>query len=501
MKGNDKVVETVSEKKVKGLANLHENSKGMTNRGRVAPEKADKMLHDNAFKSLFKSLGITVGEPTLLETKECGEIQKGEDWDTARPGIDGCFRDRLEKSLGMGSTAHPSAKAGEKEVKNTSGEQFHTDNCKLTEKFVTDVSEVEPHLDAELEPKDPKRVSHNPMVTELFFCRSEAKVQEDIFGAAFGDEKPAQKKAKPEPKAVKKSEIDELYDLVKANAGEGSRGGQVIGHTPSGKPIYGTHAEHKPKGKTHADYLRNLGVLKPKAPAKPAETASTGPKAKYDGHRIPYHTVKSFVKAAGPGGVLFDFGSKTGNPMADRATEILAAHTDPIQGETAKSQRVAYENAIKDWVKKGESEFVKAQDGDTSQGVNSKWNDQLNKPMDQQVKEAFQKGQLDEITAGAPAPVDRSQFAKSQIRVGNEVVAATSETDAALVDMMNKSGGLGYDDSGVIVDAGAGGRRSVMIDTLSGQVLDSSGQVIKADEPVAQPAQTNTGVTLGAESL
>jgi hypothetical protein len=40
-----------------------------------------------------------------------------------------------------------------------------------------------------------------------------------------------------------------LPDVVKAEGGEGSRGGKVIGHTSSGQPIYATSSVRSPDGK------------------------------------------------------------------------------------------------------------------------------------------------------------------------------------------------------------------------------------------------------------
>lgn len=74
----------------------------------------------------------------------------------------------------------------------------------------------------------------------------------------YDDEAAARKKNK-----LKKSSID---DFQKANGGEGSRGGKVIGHTKSGKPIYDssshsahsnfTSDDHKEAAKIHFDKLK-----------------------------------------------------------------------------------------------------------------------------------------------------------------------------------------------------------------------------------------------------
>ena len=58
----------------------------------------------------FKSIGINVGEPSLINEKKEDEqlktdIQKG-GFDMGRQGSDPSFRERLQKSMGLGTEIH-----------------------------------------------------------------------------------------------------------------------------------------------------------------------------------------------------------------------------------------------------------------------------------------------------------------------------------------------------------------------------------------------------------
>lgn len=138
---------------------------------------------------------------------------------------------------------------------------------------------------------------------------------------------------------------------------------------------------------------------------------------------------KQFIKSQGLGGIQFDFGPRTGNPFADNATDLLNQFSDPIQASIAKSQRDQWEGALNSFVAQGE----RAYSGEARGGNFADPHGALNKGFDQQVKEAHEAGQLED----APHP----QFSKSEITVGGEKVQATSETDAALIEMM-KNGNL-----------------------------------------------------------
>lgn len=90
-------------------------------------------------------------------------------------------------------------------------------------------------------------------VTESNPSEKRAARRRSFCARMSGVEGPTSKDGKLTPKgaALKrwkcKSELDECFDLIKATEGEGSRGGVIVGHTESGKPIYQSagNAAHK----------------------------------------------------------------------------------------------------------------------------------------------------------------------------------------------------------------------------------------------------------------
>lgn len=173
---------------------------------------------------------------------------------------------------------------------------------------------------------------------------------------------------------------------------------------------------------------------------------------------------KGFLKSAGPGGFVFDFGPKTGNPIADNATELLNRHGDKTQMEIASSQRQQYQNTLNTFVRKGHVDSQPVVFGEQDPA----WNRQMNTPMDQQVAEAFQKGQLDEKTAGGPA-IPAPGMAKSEAVIGGERVVAMSETDAAVLEMFKAEQAAMSTEGMNIADVSMGGAQRVTIDAKTGQ--------------------------------
>ena len=161
------------------------------------------------------------------------------------------------------------------------------------------------------------------------------------------------------------------------------------------------------------------------------------------------HAVTPLVRK-GPGGTLFNFSGPTGNPLVDSYNVHLQRHADPQQAEIAKGQANEFHMAINDFVTKGEHAFNSERMAAVSgEGVDSQWNEQLSGNTDQQVIQAFKKGILD-CNEGQTNPggggfnLPRGQFSKSTIKMGGEEVTATSETDAAIIEMM-KSGGAEFE--------------------------------------------------------
>jgi hypothetical protein len=314
--------------------------------------------------------------------------------------------------------------------------------------------------------------------------------------------------------------------------GPGSRGGKVVGHFRSGKPKYGKglkNVSYKSEGNDILDELaKALYMPKKKQSKKEAEKIanmhenSPGIVRSQANNEVintnwqkqtalqqqqQWSQKKSLVKAHGPGGVLFDFGKWTGNPMADQTTRLLSQNYDPQQMQIAKSQAVAYDKSIENWVRKGEDRHLH-EHGETAPGsaMNPEWAKQMNTPMDQQVAEAYKSGALDENpNQPVSGQFNKSQFQQTQMQVGNETVKATSETDQALIEMM-KSGEGFVDPGGNTVECGAnGGKVGVTFDMSSGQMIDNStGELLKADAPAAPAAPTQPAQpaeTLTAESI
>jgi len=153
----------------------------------------------------------------------------------------------------------------------------------------------------------------------------------------------------------------------------------------------------------------------------------------------------SIVKSQGPGGVVFDFGPSTGNPMADNFTRLLNIHGDRQQMQIAADQRTEFNQALDSYVSKGKDRYESGMIGDSADNL---WDKQFNKSTDETIKQLHKEGRLVVDDQGSvETPVNKSQFADKKIQVGDETVSATSETDAALIEMM-KSGTLSEDDNG-----------------------------------------------------
>lgn len=188
---------------------------------------------------------------------------------------------------------------------------------------------------------------------------------------------------------------------------------------------------------------------------------------------------KSFVKASGPGGMIFDFGTSTGNPIADSATALLNANADYIQSQNADYQSNAYQSALMKFVTAGEAAYM----GQTTPfgNITEQGASMINKPMDQQVKEAYERGEFGGGATSVPGmaksspvvanatnlPQDRSipnipNFEKSNTTVGGVQVHAQSPTDAAVIEMMKGYFEGQNDSDGFVADVGTTGKVSVI---------------------------------------
>jgi hypothetical protein len=136
-----------------------------------------------------------------------------------------------------------------------------------------------------------------------------------------------------------------------------------------------------------------------KAPIKKSVRRQAPPRKKEGMH----------VRKSGAGGVIFDFGQDQNMHPAFRTFETLMnRHTDHTQAQIAQAQRGDFEKALDNFVDMGEYEF-----------------DQHNRRQDSEMAVAAQRG-MEET---------KKSYAHTSTKVGNETVVATSETDAAVMEM------------------------------------------------------------------
>lgn len=166
---------------------------------------------------------------------------------------------------------------------------------------------------------------------------------------------------------------------------------------------------------------------------------------------------KSFVKSAGPGGFVFDFGQRTGNPIADNFSDALNAFADPTQEAILRMQRSDFEKALGGYIATG---VAPADQGASAQ---QEWNKSLSKSFDQQTVEAIKSGAIPvepgvpgESSAPVRGPLIKGQFNRSTMVLGGEQLVAQSETDAAVIEMM-KSIQDTADDGEFVIDENAEG--------------------------------------------
>lgn len=149
------------------------------------------------------------------------------------------------------------------------------------------------------------------------------------------------------------------------------------------------------------------------------------------------------VKAMGPGGIQFDFGNSSGNAMADRITGVMQKNADPIQVQTANQQKLEHQIALGRFISKGEERYDR-EHGRLADNHNT---DNMNKSTDEIITKLYKEGNLNVEDTGSleKSRSGMSRHSGTQMQVGNETVKATSETDAALIEMM-KSGNVNFEE-------------------------------------------------------
>lgn len=150
-----------------------------------------------------------------------------------------------------------------------------------------------------------------------------------------------------------------------------------------------------------------------------------------------------FVKASGPGGVIFDFGNRSGNAFVDNYNRLMNRYADPQQKQIIRDQEVAHQKALSRFVEVGERQYeVEKGQGNDLSAINQAWNKELSKSTDDHIKKLYEEGKLCVEDPGAiekSGAKDHPQFSQTQISMGGETVKAASETDQAVIEMM-KSG-------------------------------------------------------------
>jgi len=239
------------------------------------------------------------------------------------------------------------------------------------------------------------------------------------------------------PKSMCKSHLDDLCDLIK-------------GHHEDGDETEGQ--EHEPLIQTVKEKpVKNLAKLHENSPGVVEKRKP-----------MPLQKAIPFLAQAGPGGYRFDFGPMTGNPLADNATMLLNRHADPVQAQIASQQSSQIDKALESWVTKGEIGHTGSEFGQPDAG----WKDQMNKPMDQQVEEAYKSGAL--IGKG---PSSINKFNEVQGVVNGEVVKASSPTDAAVLEMYKAEMASMNEPGAIVADARFGGSQSVTVDAKTGEAV------------------------------
>lgn len=549
-----------------------------------------------------------IGQPDLInENVQSIKIVKGSTnlYDGGRAGQLPSARENLFANWGIRETDVRKA-YGDENLKNTHGEQFHTDNDKVVEYNVTTAGEIDIHMeeiDNTLRSYD--RISHRMILSESNDVIGALDYLEKTYGGSYDEDNDEEKKNDdPQADEIKRevinqkqrkqqlrASIDWIDDLEKAKrvTFEGQRGGDVIGHTKEGSPIYSsshdiyTQGEQSRKkffssyGKNdHAkaaslhskgsaahnfhsmaakseDFEEILDLLKatkeqdgkvhrvmhefkhgelhsgskdgPQVTSRDQAIAIAldeaglskksmdlvaalemtdeemakkimrglhenargimrGRKSEIDSlidsiNKAKLETLKdnghtntddvrdainplktgtiatkrSMIKAIGPGGVQFEFGNITGNPIADVYNEIFQKNIEPQQAGIAQNSKEIHDKAAAEFIKKGEEKYM------------ANYNEE-------QVVDTVKA----EETGGGgslirPDSELRNQILGTKLNIGGESVQAKSETDMYVLKQHEDMFKGMEEDGGMIIDATRTGN-GVVIDALSGKAYD-----------------------------
>lgn len=440
--------------------------------------------------------------------------------DIGRIGQRPSAREVLHEDLQIGKAY------GSENLRNTHGEQFHRDNDKTVEKEVTTVEETPTHSDGRED-----KVGNLASTVEAFDTKkpnpaSSYKKDIDIksmipadalnslmkdYGGEY-DKKDDTEEVDEQDKEIQsqidadkrrgtslKSDLDWVDNLKKAGvAREGLEGGNVVGHTKEGTPVYSSPEKEREKRKkllrervkgdfstgksgsgNYEDTMNmsdeemakkikrglhenSRGVMKKKK-SELDDVYDLVKNRKGPGDQIEVEKGKvglgaknnSFVKAMGPGGVQFDFGNVTGNPIADTYNSIFQNNIDPTQAQIAEYQAVGYDKAVKNFIEKGETTHIREYSQEEDVGKS-------------------------ELTPNQ-VPVDyRKQFHETTVNIGGEIVKAQSETDKFVLEQHKEMFKSLPNEDGTVMDITGSGPGGVVIDAVDGKAYDIiSGQEVK----------------------
>ena len=390
---------------------------------------------------IFKSLGISIGELNLIETTKetdaLSNVIKSGSFELGRPGSQVSLRENLYKSLGATEEdvnkglmimfamkkpkQHAASEVGENPI-DQHAESFHSDAKK---DLIGEAEEVDRIHDTEEDEYPAVRYRAAASVKER--KKSLADHLDDLVkgarnkplplltsGAKARVAKPEkdpqqikEEKKQKEDLGIKSVELDELVSFIKGcgpkKAYKGGPGSGTQGHTTAtsigGRNMAAPGARvYEMRGGGHVGEF--AGKKTPEEHRKEYEAKMANWKKENSKMQLS-ERLPNFIKASGSGGILFDFGNKTGNPIADNATALLQSCSDPVQEQIAQYQADSHAKALKDYVSKGDDKF--RQENPTSQET---------------------------------APIAPPEFKKAQLAVGGELVEAKSETDAAVIELM-----------------------------------------------------------------
>lgn len=163
-------------------------------------------------------------------------------------------KETVEKG-GVGSGRHVSKLSDEElshhyEIESPSSNESHSERFKELHKELLN-REKDPkskfYVDKDKEGSKGGKVAHKKLSEKLKPISHEEKKMNEERGKSYSTEGKTNKELIAEKDKVQKSDLNKAFETLGVETiekSEGSKGGQIIGHTKSGKPIYDSH--HSP---------------------------------------------------------------------------------------------------------------------------------------------------------------------------------------------------------------------------------------------------------------